>query len=134
MFLGGGEWDGERYELTISKIYPRVNNGQFEIDLLFNSDEPQGIRRGQTIQAKLTLGDSSSAILIPNGAFYQDTGGHWMFVVSADGSEAVKRSVRLGRRNSRSIEVLDGLEVGEEVVTSPYSSFKEMDRLKLTEN
>lgn len=128
------EKDGERYELTISKIYPRVNNGQFEIDLLFNSDEPQGIRRGQTIQAKLTLGDSSSAILIPNGAFYQDTGGHWMFVVSADGSEAVKRSVRLGRRNSRSIEVLDGLEVGEEVVTSPYSSFKEMDRLKLTEN
>lgn len=128
------EKDGERYELTISKIYPRVNNGQFEIDLLFNSDEPQGIRRGQTIQAKLTIGDSSSAILIPNGAFYQDTGGHWMFVVSADGSEAVKRSVRLGRRNSRSIEVLDGLEVGEEVVTSPYSSFKEMDRLKLTEN
>ena len=66
------------------------------------------------------------------GAFFQDTGGNWMFVVSDDGSEAVRRSVRLGRRNSRSIEVLDGLEVGEAVVTSPYSSFKEMDRLKLT--
>jgi HlyD family secretion protein len=79
------------------------------------------------------LGDSSKATLIPNGAFFQDTGGNWMFVVSGDGSEAVKRSVRLGRRNSRSIEVLEGLEVGEEVVTSPYSSFKEMDRLRLTE-
>lgn len=125
--------DGDRYELTISKIYPQVNNGQFEIDLLFNDEEPGGIRRGQTIQAKLTLGDSNSATLIPNGAFYQDTGGNWMFVVSDDGSQAVKRNVRLGRRNSRHIEVLDGLEVGEEVITSPYSSFKEMDRLKLTQ-
>ncbi len=124
---------GSRYDLTVSKIYPQVNNGQFEIDLLFSGEEPQGIRRGQTIQAKLTLGDSNSATLIPNGAFFQDTGGNWMFVVSDDGSEAVRRSVRLGRRNSRSIEVLDGLEVGEEVVTSPYSSFKEMDRLKLTD-
>jgi HlyD family secretion protein len=124
---------GKRYELTISKIYPQVNNGQFEIDLLFDGEEPRGIRRGQTIQAKLTLGDSNSAMLIPNGAFFQDTGGNWMFVVSDDGSEAVRRSVRLGRRNSRSIEVLDGLEVGEAVVTSPYSSFKEMDRLKLTD-
>ena len=128
------EKDGARFELTIRKIYPQVNNGQFEIDLVFNGDEPQGIRRGQTIQAKLTLGDSRNATLIPNGAFYQDTGGNWMFVVSDDGSEAVKRNVRLGRRNSRNIEVLDGLEVGEEVVTSPYSSFKEMDRLKITEN
>ena len=126
------EKDGHRYETSIGKIYPQVDNGQFEVDLLFTGDEPKGIRRGQTIQARLTLGDSNSALLIPNGAFFQDTGGNWMFVVSPDGSEAVKRSVRLGRRNSRHIEVLDGLELGEEVVTSPYSSFKEMDRLQLT--
>ncbi len=125
---------GKRYELRIGKIYPQVSNGQFGIDLIFDGKEPEGIRRGQTIQAKLTLGDSNRAILIPNGAFFQDTGGNWMFVVSDDGSEAVKRNVRLGRRNSRFIEVLEGLEVGEEVVTSPYSSFKEMDRLKLTDS
>ncbi len=128
------EKDGQQYETTISKIYPQVSNGQFEVDLLFIGDEPKGIRRGQTIQVRLTLGDSNSALLIPNGAFFQDTGGNWMFVVGADGSEAVKRNVRLGRRNSRYIEVLDGLELGEEVITSPYSSFKEMDRLHLTED
>ncbi len=128
------EKDSQQYETTISKIYPQVNNGQFEVDLLFIGDEPKGIRRGQTIQARLTLGDSNSALLIPNGAFFQDTGGNWMFVVGGDGSEAVKRNVRLGRRNSRYIEVLDGLELGEEVITSPYSSFKEMDRLHLTED
>lgn len=122
------------YELRISKIYPQVSNGQFEIDLQFVDQQPEGARRGQTIQARLILGDATDALLIPNGTFYQDTGGNWLFVVTADGSEAVKRNVRLGRRNSLYIEVLEGLEEGEEVITSPYSSYLDMDRLTLNEN
>ena len=86
------------------------------------------------MQLKLTLGDNSEAMLIPNGSFYQETGGNWIFVVSADGREAIKRTVKLGRRNKDFIEVLDGLEAGEEVITSPYSSYVGMDRLSLNEN
>lgn len=119
------------FTLSISKIYPQVQNGQFEVDLTFDESQPQQIRRGQTIQTKLTLGDATEALLIPNGAFYQDTGGNWVFVVTADGTEAVRRNVRLGRRNSRFIEVIEGLEQGERVVTSPYSSYQDMQRLKL---
>ncbi|MGL1957898.1 MAG: efflux RND transporter periplasmic adaptor subunit [Colwellia sp.] len=121
----------QAYQLTIAKIYPQVQSGQFEVDFKFISQQPSGIRRGQTLQTKLTLGDSSKAILLPNGAFFQDTGGNWIFVVTNDGSDAIKRPVRLGRRNSRFIEVLEGLEVGEKVVTSPYTSYQEMQRLKL---
>ncbi len=117
-------------EVAVSKIYPQVNNGQFEVDMVFE-DEPAGLRRGQTLQLKLTLGDNTDAILIPNGSFYQETGGNWVFVVSADGTEAVKRTVRLGRRNTEFIEVLDGLEAGEQVVTSPYTSYAGMDRLMI---
>ena len=124
----------ESFQLTVSKIYPQVKDGQFELDLVFDDAQPTDIRRGQTLQATLVLGDASQALLIPNGAFYQDTGGNWMFVLSPDGSEAVRRSVSLGRRNARYIEVLDGLEEGEEVITSPYSSFREMDRLSLSAN
>jgi len=119
------------YAMRISKIYPQVNNGQFVVDFVFDGGQPTGIRRGQTIQTRLTLGDAATARLIPNGAFFQDTGGNWVFVVAEDGSQAVKRNVRLGRRNARFIEVLEGLDVGERVVTSPYTSFVEMDRLKL---
>ncbi|WP_262690770.1 efflux RND transporter periplasmic adaptor subunit [Kordiimonas aestuarii] len=127
------ERGGDDYRMSIAKIYPQVSNGQFEVDFVFEGEQPDGIRRGQTLQAKLTLGDATKATLIPNGAFYQDTGGNWVFVVTPEGDQAVKRTVRLGRRNSRYIEVLDGLEVGERVVTSPYTSFVEMDRLKLGE-
>ena len=124
------EHNGRNLDLRISKIYPQVNEGQFEVDMLF-ADEPQGLRRGQTLQVRLTLGDNTDAVLIPNGAFYQETGGNWVFVVSPDGSEAIRRTVQLGRRNMNFIEVLDGLEPGETVITSPYTSFVGMDRLNL---
>lgn len=122
--------NGRDIDLRVSKIYPQVNEGQFEVDMVL-ADEPAGLRRGQTLQVRLTLGDNSDAILIANGSFYQETGGNWIFVVSPDGREAVKRNVRLGRRNTNYIEVLDGLEPGEKVITSPYTSYTDMDRLTL---
>jgi HlyD family secretion protein len=127
------EHNGKDIALTISKIYPQVNDGQFEVDMAL-ADDPSDLRRGQTMQVRLTLGDNSDAILIPNGSFYQETGGNWLFVVAPDGSEAVRRSVRLGRRNTEFIEVLDGLEPGEKVITSPYTSYTNMDRLALDDN
>jgi HlyD family secretion protein len=128
--LATAEHSNQNLEMQVSKIYPQVNNGQFEVDMIF-ADEPVGMRRGQTLQLKLTLGDNSDAILIPNGSFYQETGGNWLFVVSTDGTEAVRRTVRLGRRNTDFIEVLDGLEPGEQVVTSPYTSYVGLDRLTI---
>ncbi len=128
------EHNGRAQQLRLSKIYPNVEDGQFEIDMQFVGDAPRDLRRGQTIQAKLTLGDASEALLIPNGSFFQDTGGKWIFVVTPDGSSAVRREVRLGRRNTEYIEVLDGLEAGEQVITSPYSGFRDMDLLVLNKS
>jgi len=131
--VGSLDRDNRAHQLTITKIYPQVNDGQFEVDMLFD-EEPADLRRGQSLQLKLTLGDNSDAILIPNGTFYQDTGGNWLFVVSPDGQEALKRTVKLGRRNKDFIEVLDGLEFGEEIITSPYTRYTGMDRLSLNED
>jgi len=123
--------DGRSYQLRIAKIYPNVEKGQFEVDMQFMQETPRDLRRGETIQSKLTLGDANEALLIPNGSFFQDTGGQWIFVVSPDGNVAVRRTVKLGRRNKDFIEVLDGLEAGETVITSPYSGFRDMDQLVL---
>ena len=120
------------FELQVGKIYPQVKDGQFELDLHYVLDQPTNIRRGQTIQATLTLGDSTPALLIPNGTFYQDTGGNWIFVLNDAGTEAIRRPVKLGRRNSDYIEVLEGLAEGEQVITSAYSAYREMERLKLS--
>lgn len=126
------DFGGKRYEARVTKIYPQVQNGQFQVDLQFVGAEPANIQRGQTMQARLTLGDPTPALLVPNGAFYNETGGNWIFVVTPDGTGAVKRNVRLGRRNAEYIEVLEGLEAGEKVLTSPYTGYTDKTRLDLT--
>ena len=132
--LATADWGGKAYKLKVAKIYPQVRNGTFEVDFHFVGDEPGDIQRGQTLQTRLTLGDPTNSLLIPAGAFYNETGGAWVFVVTPDGDEAVKRNVRLGRRNADYIEVLEGLEPGERVITSPYTGFADKDRLALETN
>jgi HlyD family secretion protein len=127
------DFGGKRYDAKVTKIYPQVQNGQFQVDLQFVGPEPANIQRGQTMQARLTLGDPAPALLVPNGAFYNETGGNWIFVVTPDGGGAVKRQVRLGRRNAEFIEVLEGLEAGEKVLTSPYTGYADKTRLDLTQ-
>jgi HlyD family secretion protein len=124
--------DGKTYRLKVAKVYPQVRNGQFQIDLVFDGPEPKSIQRGQTIQAKLTLGDSTRAVLLPTGAFFNDTGGAWVFVVDSSGNSATKRQVQLGRKNSEFIEVLGGLKPGEKVITSSYAGLVDKDRLNFS--
>lgn len=121
--------DGKTYRLRVAKVYPQVRNGQFKIDLVFVQAEPQTIQRGQTVQLKLTLGDSARAVMIPNGAFFNDTGGNWVFVVDKRGNSATKRTVQLGRRNADFIEVLSGLKPGERIITFSYSGLVDKDHL-----
>ena len=121
--------DGKAYPLKVSKVYPQVKNGQFQIDLQFVGPEPLSMQRGETVQAKLTLGDPSKALLIPNGAFFNDTGGNWIFVVDKGGNSATRREVQLGRKNSDFIEVLSGLKPGEKVITSSYSGLTDKTHL-----
>ncbi len=130
--IAAADVGGRNFRMRVSKIYPQVRNGAFEIDLQFIGQEPADLQRGQTVQIRLTLGDPAPALLIPNGAFYNETGGNWVFVVAPDGRSAVKRQVRLGRRNADYIEVLEGLDPGERVITSPYTGFAERDRLSLS--
>jgi HlyD family secretion protein len=119
------------YALEVARIRPQVQNGQFQVELVYTGEAPPATRRGQTAQVSLQLGQPTEALLVPNAAFFNDTGGAWVFVVSPDGGHAVRRPVRLGRRNPQLIEVRDGLTAGERIVTSPYTNYLEMDRLEL---
>ncbi len=119
------------YPLRLRKVYPEVRNGKFKVDLVFTGDKPETIRTGQSYNIKLQLGESSDALLVPKGSFFQSTGGQWVFVVDANGGEAIRRAIRLGKQNSRYYEVLEGLQAGEQVITSNYDSFGEAERIVL---
>ncbi|HTE40446.1 MAG TPA: HlyD family efflux transporter periplasmic adaptor subunit [Steroidobacteraceae bacterium] len=123
--------NGNTYTLHVAKIYPEVRDGKFDIDLRFDSATTLDmLRRGQSLQLRLALGDSTEAVLLANGGFFQDTGGNWVFVL--DGNKATRRDVQLGRRNPELIEVIGGLQPGDRVITSTYSNFIDMNQLVLT--
>lgn len=122
--------DGHDYRAKVAKIYPQVTNGTFKIDMTFLGKEPHGIHAGQAIDIKLELGGAQIATMLPNGPFYQDTGGNWVFAVTPGGSSAVRRNVRLGARNPDFVEVLSGLKPGDRVITSSYQAYSNMDRVE----
>jgi HlyD family secretion protein len=125
---------GKDYKLTIKKIYSQVTNGRFQVDMAFSDKVPEGIRRGQTMQIRLALGDETQAVLLAKGGFYQQTGGNWVFKVSQDGTKAYKVNIQLGRQNPEYYEVLEGLNVGDKVVTSSYENYGEMQELVIGGN
>ena len=129
--LAEAEIDGESYVLEVSKEYPGVRDRQFEIDLKFMRESAPQIRRGQTVRMRLEIGQPADTLVLANGAFYDDTGGEWVFVVDESGDFAVRRHVRFGRRNPVGIEVLEGLKKGERVITSSYESLERFDRIQL---
>lgn len=124
------EIDGKKYVLEVSKEYPGVRDRQFRIDLKFADDASPPIRRGQTVRMRLEIGQPADTLVLANGAFYDDTGGRWVFVVDESGDFAVRRDVRFGRRNPEGIEVLEGLRDGERVITSGYESLERFDRIQ----
>jgi HlyD family secretion protein len=120
------------YNLEIRKIYAQVTNGSFQVDMQFLGKAPKGIRRGQTLQIRLSLSDPTPAILLPKGGFFQQTGGNWIFKLSSDGSTAYRVDIQLNRASPDFYEVVSGLQPGDKVVTSSYDNYDKIQELVLT--
>ena len=122
-----------KFALRVRKVFPEVREGRLRTDFVFDGDRPDNIRSGQTYYINLQLGEPTECLMIPKGAFFASTGGQWIFVLSADGSKAFRRPIRIGRQNPQTYEVLDGLEAGERVLTSGYEAFGDNDVLSITD-
>ena len=123
---------GKEHELRVGKVYPEVLNGRFEVDMEFISEEPEGIRRGQSQHIRLELGDPGEGLLLARGGFFQKTGGQWVYLMDESGEFAVKQPIRLGRQNTEVFEVLEGLNPGDRVITSSYDSYGDVDKLLIS--
>ena len=123
--------EGKVYQLKVRKVYPEVREGQFRTDFVFVDERPENIRSGQTYYLNLELGKSEQALLVPRGTFFQATGGNWIFVVDKEGDKAYRRNIRIGRQNPQFYEVIEGLEPGEQVITSGYEPFRDHEMLRL---
>ncbi len=129
--LGTFTLNNKAYNLIIKKVFTQVTNGRFQVDMKFDGETPEGIRRGQNLQIRVALSAEKEALLVAKGGFFQKTGGNWVFKVSDDGKSAYRVDVRLGSQNTEYYEVLEGLHPGDKVVTSSYDSYGDVEELIL---
>jgi HlyD family secretion protein len=130
---GKFEFDGHTYELKVSKIYPEVKNNVFQADLAFTDAAPEGIKRGQELQIDLSLSEPKMASVVDKGGFYRHTNGRWAYLVDTDGKSARRTNLVLGRQNPQTVEVLEGLKVGDRIIASDYDNFGDVDQLSFKE-
>jgi len=115
----------------VNKIDSRVSQSQFQIEVDL-PESTNGIKRGQSIDIELMLGDDNeNALLLKRGAFFTSSGGNWVYVVAANGVEAERRSIRLGKKNQHYFEVISGLKPGDQVIISSYGNFDKAQQLEL---
>jgi HlyD family secretion protein len=123
--------DQQPIEARISKIDSRVNQAQFQVEVALPADV-KGIRRGQSLDAELILSsEQRQTLLLKRGAFISSSGGNWVYVLDPTSQQAVRREIRLGQRNQDEVEILDGLAVGDQVITSAYANFDKATNLNL---
>lgn len=124
--------DGKPWEVKVQKVYPEVKQNAFEADVVFSGDTPPSLKRGQTLTVELSFGTPSQGLTVAKGGFFQETGGRWVYLIAEDGTTARRTAVRLGRQNPREVEVLEGLQEGDRIVSSGYDTFNGVDELRFT--
>lgn len=120
--------DGETYEGKVTKKYDIVDD-EFKADIAFVGDPPEGISVNRTMSVNLFFGEPEKSLMVKKGGFYQETGGRWAYLISEDGKTAHRVNIKLGRQNPRYVEVLEGLNDGDWIITSGYETYNEADEL-----
>jgi HlyD family secretion protein len=124
--------NGDSVPLTIKRVYPQVQSGQFRVDLDFEGASPPTLVEGAAAQGRLQLGGDTRGTILAIGPFIERTGGDWVFVLRPGGDIAERRRIKVGRRTSEQLEILAGLRPGEQVITSDYTGLEKADRIVLT--
>ena len=123
---------GKTLSVTVRRIYPQVHDGHFRVDFDIEGEAHGDLVAGEALLGRLQLGEDSQGRILAVGPFLDRTGGNWVFVVAPDGASAERRNIKAGRRTVDQLEILDGLKVGERVITSDYSALENATRIVLT--
>ena len=122
-------YKGKAYGMAVKRVVPEVKDRTFTVELSFADSVPPSLRIGQTLRVQVELGNPEQTLVIPRGDFYGVTGGQWVYRVVPGERRAVRVPLRLGRQNPRQYEVLEGLQPGDRVITTGYSTFGETEEL-----
>lgn len=116
---------------TVSRIDPAAREGTFEVDASLAGPLPASARPDLSVDGTIELERLKDVLKLGRPAFGQANQTIGMFVLTADGSEAVRTPVRLGRNSVSTVEILEGLKEGDRVIISDTSAQDSYNRVRL---
>src|SRR6266700_3195228 len=115
----------------VSRIDPSVQNGTVTVDVTITDPLPQGARPDLSVDGTVTLENLKDVLYVGRPVHGQADSTIGIFKIIDDGSEAVRVNVKLGRSSVNTIEIVQGLKVGDKVILSDMSAWDAFDRVRL---
>ena len=115
----------------VTRIDPAVQSGTVTVDVKLDGALPQGARPDLSVDGTIELEHLESVVYVGRPAFGQPSSTVGLFRLEPDGKGAVRVQVKLGRTSVNTIEVLEGLQVGNQVILSDMSAWDAYDRVRL---
>ncbi len=115
----------------VSRIEPAAQGGTVGVDITLEGALPPGSRSDLSVDGTITIEKLTNIVYVGRPSFGQEQGSVGMFKVSADGKEAVRVTVKLGRNSVNTVEILEGLQPGDKVILSDMSQYDAFERVRL---
>jgi HlyD family secretion protein len=115
----------------VSRIDPSVVNGTVTVDVTITDPLPNGARPDLSVDGTVELENLKDVLFVGRPVHGQADSTIGIFKLVEDGSEAVRVNVKLGRSSVNTIEVVQGLKVGDKVILSDMSAWDAFDRIRL---
>ena len=122
-------FDGRDWEGAVASLSPEVEANRVRGVVTFGDETPRGLKQNQRLSARLLLETKRDVLKVQRGPFLEAGGGRQAWVV-VDGV-AERRRIQVGSVSISEVEIVDGLEVGEEIVLSDPSPFGSAERVLL---
>ena len=115
----------------VSRIDPSVVNGTVTVDVAITDPLPLGARPDLSVDGTVELENLKDVLYVGRPVHGQADSTIGIFKLVDDGNEAVRVNVKLGRSSVNTIEVVQGLKVGDKVILSDMSAWENFDRIRL---
>jgi multidrug efflux pump subunit AcrA (membrane-fusion protein) len=115
----------------VSRIDPSVQNGTVTVDVAIDGPLPDGARPDLSVDGTVEIENLKDVLYVGRPVHGASQSTISLFKLTSDGSEAARVNVKLGRSSVNTVEILQGLQVGDRVILSDMSQWDNYDRVRL---
>ena len=123
---------GARYSGELVAVSPEIVNNQVAARVRFSGETPTNLRQNQRLTTRILLAEHPDVLMVQRGQFLDSGGGRVAYVLTEE-RIAERRQIQLGARSLGAVEVVAGLNPGEEIVISNLDPFRGAETVLLTD-